>query len=73
MQAAVRRDSKVAQPAVHLTLTSSSAAAQAAKLPFYVVADAGRTQIAAGSNTVVAIGPAPVSAINQITGRLPLL
>jgi peptidyl-tRNA hydrolase, PTH2 family len=48
-------------------------AAQKAKLPYYVVADAGRTQIAAGSNTVVAIGPAPVSKINQITGRLPLL
>jgi PTH2 family peptidyl-tRNA hydrolase len=42
-------------------------------LPFYVVADAGRTQIAAGSRTVCAIGPGPVSLINECTGSLKLL
>lgn len=44
---------------------------EAAKQGFdpYVVADAGRTQIAAGSLTVLAIGPAPVSRIDKITGR----
>ncbi|EPS45023.1 hypothetical protein H072_954 [Dactylellina haptotyla CBS 200.50] len=38
-----------------------------------VVHDAGRTQIAAGSSTVLGIGPAPKSVINQITGHLKLL
>lgn len=48
-------------------------AAQEAELPWFVVADAGRTQIAAGSKTVIAIGPAPKSYIDNITGGLPLL
>ena len=39
----------------------------------YIVHDAGRTQIAAGSQTVLAIGPAPKSEIDQITGHLPLM
>jgi PTH2 family peptidyl-tRNA hydrolase len=38
-----------------------------------MVADAGRTQIAAGSRTVLAIGPAPNAALNEITGHLKLL
>ncbi|CAD2220024.1 peptidyl-tRNA hydrolase, PTH2 family [Angomonas deanei] len=42
-------------------------------IPYYVIRDAGRTQIAAGSKTVVAVGPAPVSKINEITGKLKLL
>ena len=33
----------------------------------------GRTQIAAGSRTVLGVGPAPVRLINQITGHLKLL
>lgn len=33
----------------------------------------GRTQIEAGSRTVLGIGPAPVSAINEVTGKLRLL
>ena len=45
-----------------------NAAAREAKLVTYVVCDAGRTQIAV-SKTVCAIGPAPVSAIDKITGR----
>jgi peptidyl-tRNA hydrolase len=48
-------------------------AAQADGLPAYLVTDAGRTQIAAGSKTVLAIGPAPKSRIDQITGSLSLL
>ena len=47
--------------------------AQMAGLVTYVVEDAGRTQIAAGSKTVLAIGPAPVSAFEAITGHLKLL
>ena len=39
----------------------------------YRVRDAGRTQIPAGSMTVVAIGPAPVSAFGDVTDGLKLL
>lgn len=46
-----------------------AAAARKAGLNHYVVRDAGRTQIAAGSVTVCGIGPAPRSAIDAITGR----
>jgi len=38
-----------------------------------VIHDAGRTQIAAGSATVLGIGPAPKSVIDQVTGHLKLL
>ncbi|KAK5136896.1 hypothetical protein LTR08_001818 [Meristemomyces frigidus] len=38
-----------------------------------VIHDAGRTQIASGSATVLGIGPAPKSKIDQITGHLKLL
>ncbi|KAG2154530.1 peptidyl-tRNA hydrolase PTH2-domain-containing protein [Suillus clintonianus] len=37
------------------------------------ILDAGRTQIAAGSRTVLGIGPAPIDLINQVTGHLRLL
>lgn len=38
-----------------------------------IIHDAGRTQIAAGSATVLGVGPAPKSVVDQITGRLKLL
>ncbi|PUU77599.1 peptidyl-tRNA hydrolase, partial [Tuber borchii] len=38
-----------------------------------IVRDAGRTQIKAGSATVLGIGPAPRSIVDQITGHLKLL
>jgi len=38
-----------------------------------VIADAGRTQIAPGSHTVLGIGPAPKSVIDKVTGSLKLL
>lgn len=38
-----------------------------------VIADAGRTQIASGSYTVLGIGPAPKSVIDKVTGGLKLL
>jgi peptidyl-tRNA hydrolase len=38
-----------------------------------LIADAGHTQIARGSHTVLGIGPAPVSRIDEITGHLKLL
>ncbi|KAK0705210.1 peptidyl-tRNA hydrolase PTH2-domain-containing protein [Lasiosphaeris hirsuta] len=38
-----------------------------------VIQDAGRTQIESGSRTVLGIGPAPKSVVDQITGHLKLL
>ncbi|KAJ4390364.1 hypothetical protein N0V85_007296 [Neurospora sp. IMI 360204] len=38
-----------------------------------VIQDAGRTQIASGSRTVLGVGPAPKSLVDQITGDLKLL
>ncbi|KAM3568987.1 hypothetical protein VYU27_008901 [Nannochloropsis oceanica] len=49
------------------------ALATRAGLVSYQVEDAGRTQIAAGSRTVLAIGPAPVKELDNITGHLKLL
>ena len=48
-------------------------AAKQAGLPVFTVSDAGKTQVAAGSKTVTAIGPAPESQVNRITGSLALL
>jgi peptidyl-tRNA hydrolase, PTH2 family len=39
----------------------------------YTVEDAGRTQIPAGSKTVCAIGPAPQSLLDEITGSFKLM
>lgn len=38
-----------------------------------VVRDAGRTQIAAGSATVLGVGPGPKGVVDQVTGHLKLL
>ena len=54
-------------------LLELEAKARAAGLISYVVLDAGRTQIAAGSRTVLAIGPAPAAVIDKITSHLKLL
>ncbi|KAL3316586.1 hypothetical protein Ciccas_004760 [Cichlidogyrus casuarinus] len=39
----------------------------------YIIHDAGRTQIAAGSATCIGIGPADVKLVDQVTGHLKLL
>ncbi|KAI9912125.1 hypothetical protein PsorP6_009256 [Peronosclerospora sorghi] len=39
----------------------------------YIVVDAGRTQIAPDTKTVLSIGPAPLKAIDEISGHLKLL
>tara|TARA_B100001123_G_scaffold416988_1_gene519253 strand:+ start:496 stop:807 length:312 start_codon:yes stop_codon:yes gene_type:complete len=49
------------------------ARANEASLPTCTVRDAGRTQIPAGSLTVIAIGPASEVEIDVITGHLKLL
>uniref|UniRef100_A0A060T3W3 peptidyl-tRNA hydrolase n=1 Tax=Blastobotrys adeninivorans TaxID=409370 RepID=A0A060T3W3_BLAAD len=48
------------------------AMAMSLNLTARVIHDAGRTQIAAGSATVLGIGPAPKSAVDQVTGSLKL-
>ena len=47
--------------------------AAAAALPQFLVADAGRTVVAAGTVTCLGIGPAADEAIGAITGTLKLL
>eukprot|EP00457_Paulinella_chromatophora_P016675 gb/GEZN01017531.1/.p1 GENE.gb/GEZN01017531.1/~~gb/GEZN01017531.1/.p1 ORF type:complete len:230 (+),score=52.72 gb/GEZN01017531.1/:39-728(+) len=60
-----------AQDAAQLQQLASQA--RAARLPYSAIHDAGRTQVAAGSHTVLAIGPAPASDIDRLTGQLKLL
>ncbi|EEA05366.1 peptidyl-tRNA hydrolase 2 protein, putative [Cryptosporidium muris RN66] len=47
--------------------------AESLRIPYYIVYDAGRTQIKSGECTVIAIGPAPVISVNQVTDHLKLL
>mmetsp|Transcript_53157 Transcript_53157/g.64040 ORF Transcript_53157/g.64040 Transcript_53157/m.64040 type:complete len:192 (-) Transcript_53157:77-652(-) len=42
-------------------------------IPLYMVEDAGRTQIAAGSRTVLGLGPAPVRVFDGLTNHLKLM
>ncbi|KAF9785969.1 PTH2-domain-containing protein [Thelephora terrestris] len=49
------------------------AKAQSLNLCARSIQDAGRTQVAAGSRTVLGIGPGPARLINQVTGKLKLL
>jgi PTH2 family peptidyl-tRNA hydrolase len=48
-------------------------AAAAAGLPVEVVIDAGRTQVAPGTATCCAIGPAIVEDVDRVVGTLSLL
>ena len=54
-------------------LLEIEAKAKAAGLVHYVVCDAGRTQIAAGSLTVCGVGPNSEDLVSSITGHLKLL
>ena len=47
--------------------------ARAKGIPCYLVEDAGQTQIAAGSRTVLGLGPAPISAFEGVTDQLKLM
>ncbi|XP_020570872.1 peptidyl-tRNA hydrolase 2, mitochondrial [Phalaenopsis equestris] len=42
-------------------------------LPTFIVADAGRTQVQAGSKTVLAIGPGKKAMVDSVTGKQRLL
>ena len=42
-------------------------------IPVYLVEDAGRTQIAAGSRTVLGLGPAPAHVFEGLTSHLKLM
>ena len=70
---------RAGQPKVVLRAASEeelyAIAGQAAEasLPVQVIRDAGRTQVAEGTPTCCAIGPAADAAIDAITGELPLL
>ncbi|XP_065114679.1 peptidyl-tRNA hydrolase 2, mitochondrial [Paramisgurnus dabryanus] len=46
--------------------------AKAVGLPVSLIQDAGRTQIAPGSRTVLGVGPGPADLIDQVTGHLKL-
>ncbi|XP_075147596.1 putative peptidyl-tRNA hydrolase 2 [Haematobia irritans] len=48
-------------------------AAESKGLVTCLIRDAGRTQIAPNSKTVLAVGPGPVEVIDQVTGHLKLL
>jgi PTH2 family peptidyl-tRNA hydrolase len=78
------RDSQVAwlqvgMPKVVLQCDSAEelrailAQAQAADLPVFLVTDAGRTVVQAGTATCIGIGPAPAPQIDAITGELRLV
>lgn len=47
--------------------------AQAAGIPSFLVEDAGRTQVASGTRTVLSVGPGPKSQVDALTGHLKLL
>lgn len=47
--------------------------ARAAKLPCFIVRDAGLTQVRKGTLTVLGVGPADEEKIDTITGELKLL
>ncbi|PFH32320.1 putative peptidyl-tRNA hydrolase [Besnoitia besnoiti] len=57
----------------HDEMKSLSKAAKEKGLNAYAVCDAGRTQVPAGSYTVLAIGPGPEDLIDEVTGHLKLL
>jgi PTH2 family peptidyl-tRNA hydrolase len=64
---------KIAVKATEEQMFAASKAADELGLISYIVMDAGKTQIAAGSRTVCAIGPAPVHVLNEITSGFKLL
>ena len=54
-------------------LESLQRAARAHGLPTVFVEDAGLTEVAPGTKTVLGIGPGPNATVDAVTGGLPLL
>lgn len=77
--AALRHWQRQGQPKVVLKVEDESsffdlqALAKALNLNTCIISDAGRTQIVPGSKTVLAVGPGPISKIDEVTGHLKLL
>jgi PTH2 family peptidyl-tRNA hydrolase len=67
------------QPKVVLSVSDGerlrevAAAADEAGLPVHVIRDAGRTQLAPGTPTCCAVGPAENTRVDSVTGGLSLL
>jgi len=64
---------KIAVKCTEEEMVQVAAAAKRLGIVSYTVEDAGRTQIPAGSKTVCAIGPAPQSVLDEITGGFKLM
>lgn len=56
-----------------LEMNDLRAKAKKSGLPTFTVADAGRTQIAAGSKTVLVVGPGSKTSVDAVTRHLRLL
>ncbi len=75
----LRRWEKLGQAKVALKVESEEdllmlqAQAMSLGLCAQLIHDAGRTQIASGSATVLGVGPAPKSKVDEVTGHLKLL
>jgi PTH2 family peptidyl-tRNA hydrolase len=75
---AFRAWTRAGQPKVVLRADSESELAEVtvqahrARLPVQVICDAGRTQVAAGTPTCCAVGPAPDYEVDAVTGGLRL-
>jgi len=54
-------------------LRALEAAAERAGLPNALITDAGHTVVAAGTVTCLGLGPAPIEAIDALTGELRLV
>ncbi|XP_046335129.2 peptidyl-tRNA hydrolase 2, mitochondrial-like [Haliotis rufescens] len=55
------------------SLLALAKSAQSAGLTTSIIQDAGRTQIAPGSRTVLGVGPGPSELVDRVTGHLKLL
>jgi len=63
---------KIVVKGTHEDIFNAYKKAKALGLLYYRVYDAGKTQIAPGSNTCIAIGPATKEELKDITGHLAL-
>ena len=50
----------------------AKSAAVASDIPFFLVVDAGKTQLESGTPTVLSVGPAPKELVGRITKHLKL-